>query len=65
MVKKKVDCPETLVQLANTKFERAVVVEFISMDKKLDKTFDRLKWLERLTTTVLIVILINIVVRLI
>lgn len=60
MVKRK-DCPETLVQLANTKFERAVVVEFLSIESKIERAFNELKWLKWLTTTVLIVILLNIV----
>lgn len=60
MVKRK-DCPETLVQLANTKFERSVVLEFLNMDKKVERLFNELKWLKWLTISVLTVILLNIV----
>ena len=61
MVNKKRDCSETLVQLANTRFERSVVVEFLNIDKKVERVFNELKWLKWLTVSVFIVILLNII----
>jgi len=40
------DCPQKLVELAKTPFERAVVVEFINVHELCIKMKNELKWIK-------------------
>jgi len=41
--KKEDDCPLELIKLANTKFERATVQEFIEVEAKVKENFESVK----------------------
>ena len=52
LVEKYKDCPKELFEMATTRFEKAVAVEFFALHKKIDeqtstmkKDIDWLKWL--------------------
>jgi len=41
--KKEDDCPLELIKLANTKFERATVQEFVEVEAKMKEEFGKIK----------------------
>jgi hypothetical protein len=67
--KEQEDCPTQLVKLAESPFEKAVVVEFIEVESKVKEEFIKLKVemknIRWLLTGVLAVIVVNILVRVI
>lgn len=41
--KKEEDCPQQLIKLAKTEWEKAVVVEFVEIESKIKEEFAKLK----------------------
>lgn len=60
--KESIDCPEKLIQLANTPFERNVVSEFISIESDIKEQFAKIKadmkWIKWLTVSLFAAIII-------
>ena len=49
-IKEHGDCPEEIFDLAKTKWQKAVAVEFFVQNKKMEEMKNDIKWLKRLVT---------------
>lgn len=59
------DCPETLVKMATTKWQKQVAVEFILQDRKLTHTSQRVDTIYKITWGIFILTAVASVVQVI
>lgn len=63
MTKEKEDCPNELIRLAVTPWEKACVIEFVEIETKLKETYAQLrneiKWCKWLTVSLFAAIIVT------
>jgi len=52
------DCPETLVKMASTKWQKAVAIEFVRNDSRMTRMEGDVSWVKRLTMSIFAVVVI-------
>ena len=57
------DCPEELVKLANTNFEKACVIELIEFSKKMEGLKKDISWLKYLVKAIFTVTIVSVVAQ--
>jgi len=57
------DCPEELVKLANTNFEKACVIELIEFSKKMEGLKKDISWLKYLVKAIFTVTIVSVIAQ--
>jgi len=57
------DCPEELVKLANTNFEKACVIELIEFSKKMEGLKKDISWLKYLVKAIFTVTIVSVLAQ--
>jgi len=65
MTKEEKDCPQELIKLADSPFERLVAIEFVKFDNSLKEVKNEMRWLKRICFGVLLAVALNIILGLV